>query len=132
MLVSRGQVNRVVSPQEKIAMNVEGIQLRFDGGLWLGAVSTKFGIVEVFFSGSEAGPDEKQVQAYRRFAEHLDANVARLRKKIFVGFLWHPIRIAINMENRVGVQFRNRLTGNQGKLILDEAPVNSPAASVKR
>jgi hypothetical protein len=25
------------------------------------------------------------------------------------------------MENRVGLQFRNRVTGNQGKLILDEA-----------
>jgi len=78
--------------------------------------------VEVLFGGSDAGPDEKQVQSYRRFAEHLDANIARLRKQIFFGFLWQPIRIAINMENLVGVQFRNRLTGNQGKLILDELP----------
>jgi hypothetical protein len=110
----------IVSPQEKRPMNVDGIQLRFDGGLWVGAVSSKFGTVEVLFSGSDAGPDEQQVQAYRRFAEHLDANIARLRKQIFFGFMWQPIRIAINMENRVGVQFRNRLTGNQGKLILDE------------
>lgn len=103
-------------------MTFEGMQLRHEGGLWLGAVSTKFGVVDVLFGGSDAAPDEKQVQAYRRFAENLDANIARLRKQIFFGFLWRPIRIAINTENRVGVQFRNRLTGNQGKLILEESP----------
>jgi hypothetical protein len=103
-------------------MDIAGIQLRFESGLWLGAVSTTFGAMEILFGGSEAGPNDKQVQAYRAFAGNLDANIARLRRQIFFGFLYQPIRIAINMENRVGVQFRNRLTGNQGNLILDEEP----------
>ncbi len=102
-------------------MNVDGIELRYQRGLWLGAVATRFGAVEVLFSGTEAGPDEKQVVAFRRFADDLDAAIGHLRKQIFFGFLWRPIRIAINMENRVGVQFRNRLNGNQGKLILEES-----------
>src|SRR5262245_5496273 len=94
----------------KTLMTVDRMELRWNGGLWVGAVSTKFGLVEVLFGGSEAGPDEEQVQAYRRFAEDLDGSIARLKMQICFGFLWHPIRIAINDENRVGVQFRNRLT----------------------
>ena len=34
-------------------------------------------------------------------------------------FLYRPIRIAVNNEHRVGVQFRNQLTGNQSLLILE-------------
>jgi hypothetical protein len=101
-------------------MNVSGTEFRYQGGLWLGAVWTKVGWVEILLAGSPTEPESKHLQAYSRFAEDLDANITQLRRKISFGFLWRPIRIAINNENRVGVQFRNRLTGNQRKLILED------------
>src|SRR5262245_35701115 len=107
------------------AVNVGGVEFQFVRGLWLGAVSTRSGKVEVLFSGSESAPNEAQVDAYRRFAKDLDANTARLRKEISFGFLFRPIRIAVNQDNRVGVQFLNRLTGNQGQLILDKPLVKN-------
>jgi hypothetical protein len=34
------------------------------------------------------------------------------------GFLYRPIRIALNNENRIGVQFINKLTGKQVGMIF--------------
>lgn len=104
-------------------MNFEGIPFRMEGGLWVGVVSTKFGVVDVLLDGSEAGPSEDHLQAYRRFAEDLDTNLVRLRTQIRFAFLWRPVRIAVNSENRVGVQFKNRVTGRQTtNLCFDNAP----------
>lgn len=96
------------------------LDLQYTHGLWLGAVSSRYGMVEIMIGGSAERPDEQDIAAFRRFAETLDGNIAKLRKRISFGFMYHPIRIAINNEKRVGVQFRNWITGNQSTLILDE------------
>ena len=99
-------------------MDGNGIELRFESGVWLGAVSTRFGVLEVVVGGSESTPAHGQLDALRRFESALDDNIRQLWGQIRFSFLWRPIRLAVNNENRVGVQFRNRFTGNQGKLIL--------------
>ncbi len=100
-------------------MDGDGIELRFESGVWLGAVATRFGVLEVVVGGSQSAPDQSQHDALGRFQSALDDNIRRIRGEIRFSFLWRPIRIAVNNENRVGVQFRNRITGNQGKLILE-------------
>ncbi len=104
--------------REHLAVDGNGIDLRFESGVWLGTVPTRFGVLEVVVGGSESAPDEGQLDALRRFQSALDDNIRQLWGEIHFGFLWRPIRLAVNNENRVGVQFRNRITGNQGKLIL--------------
>ena len=99
-------------------MDGNGIDLRFESGVWIGTVSTRFGLLEVVVGGSQTAPDQVQLDALRRFQYALDDNIRQLWGEIRFGFLWRPIRLAVNNENRVGVQFRNRITGNQGRLIL--------------
>jgi hypothetical protein len=101
-------------------MQIDGLDLQYAHGLWLGTISSRFGAIEVMFGGTAEQPDATQIQAFRRFAAALDDNLAKLRSKLSFAFLYHPIRIAINNETRVGVQFRNWITGNQSSLILEE------------
>jgi hypothetical protein len=105
-------------------MQLDDLDLRYAHGLWLGAVSSRFGLVEVLFGGSVNQPDEQDIAAFRRFSVALDENIAKLRKQIGCSFLYRPIRIAVNNEKRVGVQFQNRITGSQSTLILEGQPTN--------
>ena len=101
-----------------LAVEGNGIDLRFESGVWIGTLSTRFGVLEVVVGGSQSAPDQSQLDALRRFQSSLDDNIRQLWGEIRFSFLWRPIRLGVNNENRVGVQFRNRITGNQGKLIL--------------
>ncbi len=105
-------------------MEVDGVPFRQEGRqLWIGDISSqRFGHLEVVLTGDVIGPNEGQLSVFRRFVSALDSNIYRMRSKITFGFLYRPIRIAPNMENRVGVQFRNRITGNQATLILEPDP----------
>lgn len=101
-------------------MEIEGVQLRYEHGIWIGDVtSPRFGHMEAVLDGTPESPSGQHAEAFRGFLTNLDANIAKLRKQICCGFLYRPIRIAPNNENRVGVQFLNKLTGNQGRLILE-------------
>ena len=104
-------------------MDGNGIELRFGAGVWLGALPTRYGILEVLVGGTESAPDRAQLDALRRFRTSLDDNIRELRRDIRFGLLWRPIRLAVNNRNRVGVQFRNRITGNQDKLLLECCPI---------
>ncbi len=101
-------------------MELDRVSLHYAHCLWLGDIlSPRFGHIEAVLNGNATAPNEGQVTALRRFLQDLDGNISRMRSQIRFGFLYRPIRIAPNMENRVGVQFRNRITGNQGTLILE-------------
>jgi hypothetical protein len=101
-------------------VEVSGVELRWDHGLWVGLVPSRYGPVEAVLGGTPQGPKDADLASFRRFVERVDDNVAALRRRLWFGFLYQPIRIAVNNEARAGVQFRHRLTGNQGVLVLEE------------
>jgi len=94
-------------------MEIAGVQFSDEGGLWIGQLDTDFGPMEVMLSGDSNGPSDGHADAFRRFVENLSRNLLQVRKQVRLGFLFSPIRIAPNNENRVGVQFRNKITGRQ-------------------
>jgi hypothetical protein len=101
-------------------VEVSGVELRWEHGLWLGLVGSRYGLVEAILNGTPQAPKDADVTSFCRFVERVDENIAALRRRVRFGFLYQPIRIAVNNESRVGVQFRHRLTGKQGVLILED------------
>jgi hypothetical protein len=97
-------------------------RLQFVQGLWLGRLETRFGPIELILEGTLEAPDPAQQAALEAFLPTAVATIERLRRKLACGFLYRPIRLAVNTQNRVGVQFRNRLTGNQSQLLFAEEP----------
>jgi hypothetical protein len=89
------------------------IDYRFARGLWLARLKTRHGVVEVLVDGKADRPKESDVSAVNSFAVDLDQNLTCLKSRLRLSFLYHPIRIAVNRDGQVGVQFRNWLTGNQ-------------------
>ena len=69
--------------------------------------------------GDANGPREGHAEALRRFLKDPEGIVAAMRRELRWAFLYRPIRIAPNMENRLGVQFMNKFTGNQSRLIQE-------------
>ncbi len=100
-------------------MEIEGVEFRCEGGqLWIGDVFSGYGHHQVLLTGDNDSPDSEHVQAFSRFKKDLDKNLLEVRNKVPFGFLYRPIRIAPNNENRIGVQFKNRITGNQVGMIF--------------
>jgi len=98
------------------------LELQFVRDLWLGTLDTPFGIIELVVSGTPEAPNPAKLAALEAFLPTAVATIDRLRRKLSFRFLWHPIRLAVNNQNRVGVQFRNRLTGAQDQfLFADDA-----------
>jgi hypothetical protein len=89
-------------------------------GLWIAAVLTCYGIVEVVLDGSAEAPDKKQLTALEPYFERASEITEATKKKLKFSFLYRLIRIAPNQDGRVGLQFRNRLTGAQSLLFIDE------------
>jgi hypothetical protein len=79
----------------------------------MGDLPTDFGHMEVLLDGTPDAPSQEQIAAFERFAANLTENLLAVRRQIPWSFLYRPIRIAPNRENRVGVQFRHKLTGKQ-------------------
>jgi hypothetical protein len=75
------------------------------------------GNVEVLIDGSPANPDRNQVALFRRFALGLEPNLSKMRRQIRWGFMYKPVRIAVNDRLQLGVQFRNRIVGTQQTII---------------
>ena len=99
---------------------INGIQLNNRKGLWFGDVPSKtYGNLEAVLDGTKDAPDPLQAEALRRFTQNIDANVNKLRSRLFLSFLFRPVRLAPNKKGKVGVQFRNILTGDQKKLVVE-------------
>jgi hypothetical protein len=99
---------------------INGIQLNNRKGLWFGEVPSKaYGNLEAILDGTKEAPDPLQAEALRRFTANIDANVNKLRSRLFLSFLFRPVRLAPNKKGKVGVQFRNILTGDQKKLVVE-------------
>jgi hypothetical protein len=98
-------------------MYVDGIDFEFGRGLWHGVAPSRLGKVEVLIDGTPHSPDANQMALFRRFALGLDPNLSKLRGQLKLGFLYKPVRIAINHQLQLGVQFRHRLMGTQQTII---------------
>ena len=89
-------------------------------GLWIAAMPTRYGPVEVVCDGSAEAPDKKQLDALEPFFARAFQITEATKKKLGFSFLYRLIPIAPNQAGRVGLQFRNRLTGSQPLLFVDE------------
>jgi hypothetical protein len=99
---------------------INGVQLSNRKGLWFGEIPSKaYGTLEAVLDGTKESPDPLQAEALRRFTANIDENVNKLRSRIFLSFLFRPVRLAPNKRGKVGVQFRNILTGDQQKLVVE-------------
>ena len=90
-----------------------------DRGLWIANVETQFGVIE-FLCGEGEEADPLQLAYLTAF---LDGDyLEQIRKSAFTfPSFWHPIRFAVNSNDRIGVQFKNRFTGAQkGMFFADE------------
>lgn len=105
-------------------IEVGGIPLSHRKGLWFAEVeSPAFGVLEAVMDPSKEAPGEApdpvQLEALRRFVKDLDKNLYKLRGRLLVPFLFRPVRLVPNSRGRVGVQFRNILTGDKQKIVTE-------------
>lgn len=99
-------------------MEINGARFRREGVLWIGDLASDFGRLEVLLDGTPEAPSPAHVAAFKRFSANLMENLCQVRRYIKLPFLYKPFRIAPNIENRVGIQFRNRITGKQLKMLF--------------
>ena len=99
-------------------MEIFGAQFRSEGMMWLGDLCSDFGHLEVMLDGTPEAPSPKHVEAYRKFSINLMVNLRKVRRQLRLPFLYRPFRIAPNIENRVGVQFKNKITGKQVQMLF--------------
>jgi hypothetical protein len=92
-----------------------------DKGLWLAQIPTSYGAIELL-CGEGDSPDIKNILLIEQFFDGSSDYLREIRSSAFrVPFLWRPIRLAVNSEGRLGVQFQHRLTGRQeGMFIADQ------------
>jgi hypothetical protein len=88
------------------------LKFKFVSGVWVAMMSTRYGPVEVVVSGSERVPHPQQLDTLAKFLPRA-SDLTEATRKLRFGFLYRLIRIAPNQEGRIGLQFRNRITGAQ-------------------
>jgi hypothetical protein len=103
-----------------MAAEINGAPVTHRKGLWFVEIPSKsFGTLEAVLDGSKDEPDPLQAEALRRFTANIDENVNKLRSRLLLSFLFRPVRLSPNKKGKVGVQFRNILTGDQKKLVVE-------------
>lgn len=109
------------------------LALKFEnrGGFWIAAVSTRYGVVEVMVGGTGAEPDDRQLVVLKPFFARATEITESTKKKIPFSFLYRLIRVTVNPQDKVGLQFRNRLTGSQPLIFLDDKPNPESCSHVK-
>jgi hypothetical protein len=105
---------------DAMAAEINGFPLTNRKGLWFAEVTSKtYGTLEAVLDGSKDTPDPLQHEALRRFTAKIDENVNKLRSRLFLSFLFRPVRLSPNKKGKVGVQFQNILTGKKDKLVVE-------------
>lgn len=94
-------------------MTIADIEFHAEGRLWIGSLLSRFGTMQVLLDGTKDAPNADQARAFEEFAKNLHENLIEVRRRLQFRLLWRPIRIAVNDQNRVGLQFRNKITGKQ-------------------
>jgi len=102
------------------AAEINGSPLSNRKGLWFAEFDSKsYGTLEAVLDGSKEQPDPMQAEALRRFTKNIDENVNKLRNRLFLAFLFRPVLLSPNKKGRVAVQFRNILTGDKKKTVVE-------------
>jgi hypothetical protein len=92
---------------------VQVIQIVQSRRLWIAHLSTAYGHMEVL-CGEGNEPDLQSIKLIEQFFSSPKDHIAEIRRSAFrLPLLWRPIRFAINNEGRLGLQFKNRVTGKQ-------------------
>ncbi len=98
-------------------------QLAFIGDdLWVGTIpaANRFGTMELVLGGTAEAPKAEHIAAIQTFMPHAHETIARLHRRLSFSFLWDPVRITVNDQNRVGVQFQRRLFSRREILFADD------------
>jgi hypothetical protein len=93
--------------------------LVFANGLWIGTVPSVYGDIELVLEGAPDAPKASHVEAIKGFMPKAGETIERLRRRLPLSFLWRPIRLAPNNQDRVGVQFQRRLFSRREILFAD-------------
>ncbi len=96
------------------------LSFEFQAGIWIAYLPSQYGPIEVIVDGSDREPKQAHLQALRQFLCAYPEVLTRIRRALKPPFLFRPIRIAVNEANRVGVQFRNKLTGAQTRAFFGD------------
>jgi hypothetical protein len=107
-----------------MATEINGIPLSHRKGLWFAEVPSKsYGTIDAVLDPSAEAPSESpdpmQAEALRRFTKNIDENVNKLRSRLFLSFLFRPVCLAPNKKGKVAVKFRNILTGDAKKTVVE-------------
>jgi hypothetical protein len=107
-----------------MAAEINGIPLTHRKGLWFAEVPSKsYGTIEAVLDPSASdpkeSPDPMQAEALRRFTKDIDANVNKLRSRLFLSFLFRPVCLAPNKKGKIAIKFRNILTGDDKKTVVE-------------
>lgn len=93
--------------------------LRFSHGLWIGTIPSVYGDIELVLDGTPDGPRASHLAAIKGFMPQAGEAIERLRRRLPLSFLWRPIRLAPNDQDRVGVQFQRRLFSRREIVFAD-------------
>ena len=93
-----------------------------EDGLWVIRIPApnRYGSMDLVLGGTAEAPDAEDMAAIAAFMPNALETISRLRRRFFFPFLWDPVRIAVNDENRVGVQFQRRFFQRGEILFADE------------
>jgi len=91
-------------------------------GVWVGTIPApnRYGSMELVVGGTAEAPKAEKIAAIQAFMPNARETISRLHRRFFFPFLWDPVRIAVNNENRVGVQFQRRFFRRGEILFVDE------------
>jgi hypothetical protein len=77
-------------------------------------------MIELVLDGTPESPTEQCLAAIQAFLLDSGEKTERPRRKLRFSFLWRPVRLAPNSQNRVGVQFQHRILNRREMLFADE------------
>jgi hypothetical protein len=98
-------------------------QLAYAGnGLWTGTIQApnRYGSIELLLDGTAGAPGPEYISAIQAIMPSAWVTIGRLRGRLSFSFLWDPVRIAVNNQNRVGVQFQCRFFSRKEILFAGE------------
>jgi hypothetical protein len=95
------------------------------GGLWIGRFrNERIGAdVELLVKGDASAPDDREIEQLAGFLANAEAQFRALRRKLSFGWSYYPIRITLNQEHRLGVQFQSILPFMRRKMVMDNGSV---------
>jgi hypothetical protein len=93
-----------------------------EDGLWVIRIpaSNRYGSMDLVLGGTAEAPNAEHLAAIEAFLPNALETIDRLRRRFLFPFLWDPVRIAVNDQNRVGVQFQRRFFHRGEILFADE------------